>query len=310
MNTFSPARFFLSPFPHGDPSEALAWSWEPSILIGIGLWIAGYILVTGPLRRRGGWAAVSPWRQAAFYLGTLTLFVALVSPLDNLAEEFLFSAHMGQHMLLMMIAPALWLLGMPEGFVDRLVPRKLWRVTGLLVTPAAAFLIYNFWMLTWHVPGLYGAALVDIRVHILEHLIFMAAGVIGWWPVLGRSQKAAPAASPPVQMIYLFLMMFPMTMLAAVLTFAPAPLYSFYNEAPRLWGLSVMDDQQIAGLLMWIPGNMIFFLPFGFIFFKWMDRDAREGNAAVDKEEAAEMAAGLQNQEARDSRRPGQPYHL
>lgn len=260
----------------------MSWDWAPSILIGLILWVAGYALVSGPLRRRGGWFAVSTGRKIAFYAGSTIVFIALVSPLDRLADEYLFSAHMLQHMLLMMVAPPLWLIGVPDGLIDRIVPRKAWGVTQFLVGPVAAFVIYNLMVWAWHVPSAYDAALESERLHLVEHLTFMAAGVIGWWPVLGRSEKAARPAALPVQIIYLFVMMFPMTLLAALITFVRVPIYPFYTDAPRLWGLSVMDDQQVAGLLMWIPGNMIFFVPIAFIFFKWMGHEDETGDIFAD----------------------------
>jgi putative membrane protein len=257
-----------------------SWSWEPSILIGLVLWVAAYLVATGPLGLRWGLGRVSLGKRACFYLGTGLVFIALVSPLDHLSDEYLFSAHMLQHMLLMMIAPPLWLIGMPDGLLDRLVPERLQPVTRLIGTPVAAFVIYNAVLLIWHIPRLYDAALQDENIHVVEHLFFMAAGVIAWWPMLGHSQSAAPRASLATQTIYFFLMMGPMTLLAVLITFARYPVYSFYTQVPRLWGLSVMDDQQIGGLLMWIPGNMVFFIPFAVSFFRWFaQQDAIEDAA-------------------------------
>jgi putative membrane protein len=263
-------------FAQGNVPGIWVWTWQPSILIGLAVWIGLYRWATTAQGRRWGLAPVSRGRQAAFYLGTLLVFLALVSPIDHLADDYLFSAHMLQHMLLMMIAPPLWLLGLPDGLVDRLVPRRLVGAVRLLSKPVAAFAIYNAVLWIWHIPNLYDAALASEDLHIVEHIFFIGAGVIAWWPMLGRSEQAAPRATPAVQMVYLFLMMFPMTLLAALLTFARYPVYPFYASAPRLWGLSVMDDQQAGGLLMWIPGNMIYFVPFAFAFFRWFEKQDRE----------------------------------
>jgi putative membrane protein len=261
------------------------WSWEPSILIGIAVWIGLYILLTSSIARRWGIAPVSRGKQIAFYAGTALVFVALVSPLDHLSDEYLFSAHMLQHMFLMMIAPPLWLIGMPDGLVDRLVPGWLHPAARAISSPITTFLAYNAVLLVWHIPSLYDAALDNENIHVIEHLFFMVAGVMAWWPVLGHSEKAAPRAAPAAQMVYMFLMMAPMTLLAVLITFARYPVYPFYETAPRLWGLSVMDDQQAGGLLMWIPGNMIYFIPFAVAFFRWFGHLNEIEDAAYPPEE-------------------------
>jgi putative membrane protein len=271
-------------FAQGNVPGIWVWTWQPSILIGLAVLIALYRWATTAPGRRWGLAPVSRGRQASFYLGTLLVFLALVSPIDHLADDYLFSAHMVQHMLLMMIAPPLWLIGLPGGLVDKLVPQRLVGAARLVSKPVVAFAIYNGVLWIWHIPNLYDAALASEDLHIVEHLFFIAAGVIAWWPMLGKSEKAAPSASPAVQMIYLFLMMFPMTLLAALLTFARYPVYPFYSSAPRLWGLSVMDDQQAGGLLMWIPGNMIYFMPFAFAFFRWFEKQDRDEDVSFPPE--------------------------
>jgi putative membrane protein len=190
-----------------------------------------------------------------------------------------------QHMLLMMIAPPLWLIGMPDGLVDRLVPTWLQPLTRLVSAPLVTFAAYNAVLFIWHIPSLYDAALENEGIHVVEHLFFMAAGVMAWWPVLGHSEKAAPRAAPAVQVVYMFLMMGPMTLLAVLITFAHNPVYPFYETAPRLWGLSVMDDQQAGGLLMWIPGNMVYFIPFAVAFFRWFKHLDEIEDAAYPPEE-------------------------
>lgn len=274
------------------------WEWEPSILIGLFLWQTAYLWLTSRRRGKARWNPVSPGRKIIFSFGTLLAFLALVSPIDYISDHYLFSVHMLQHLLLIMVAPPLWLLGLPDNFLDGLaLPGLLQTLARRITHPVVAYLIFNSVVLIWHVPGFYEAALENNNLHILEHLMFIVVSIIGWWPMLGCSRQVAPRLSLPLQILYMFFMMFPTTFLGAVITLAPAPLIPFYVHAPRLWelaaspgqavttfgqttngwGLSVMDDQQAAGLLMWVPGNMIF-MAAGFIsLFKWfqdMERKA------------------------------------
>ncbi len=272
------------------------WNWEPSILIGMGIWIGGYFWLTRPGRRNPPWGRVPLARKLVFSLGTLVALLALITPIDYIADNYLFSAHMIQHLLLIMVVPPLWLLGLPDDFIDGLkLPGWAEALIGWVTRPAVAFLIFNAVLLIWHVPALYEATLENEGLHIFEHLLFMGTAMVGWWPVLGRSNRVAPQLSRPLQVLYMFLMMFPSTLLGAIITFARQPLIPFYATAPRLWqiaaapgqaaapagasagwGLSVMDDQQAAGLLMWIPGNMVYM---GFLFYflyTWLNEMDRE----------------------------------
>ncbi len=274
------------------------WTWEPSILIGIVLWTLGYVLLVGPLRKRNGWGLPLGWeRQLSFHLGTLILFIALVSPLDHLSDVYLLSAHMVQHLLLILIIPPLWLMGMPNGWLDAYIPPGLFqKFINWITRPVAAFLIFNGVFYAWHIPALYDAALFNENVHILEHMMFLAVAIIGWWPVLGFLPKAAPRASYPMQMLYLFLMMVFSTGLGALITLAKDPIYPYYLNAPRvlgsaplssfangprLWGLSIMDDQQAAGLIMWVPGNMIFFTAFMIVLAAWFKSEERKEHERI-----------------------------
>ena len=245
-------------------AEPLAWSWEPSVVAGTVLISALYAALAGPLRRRFSWGEPVPAsRQAAFHLANLCVFVALVSPLDSLADESLFSAHMIQHMLLTFVAPPLWLAGAPTWLAQKLVPiPALRRTLDRLTWPLSAFLIFNATMWAWHIPAAYNAALENERLHTIEHLAFMATAVIGWWPVLGPWLEEYPESESRLSTLgkafYLFLSTFPCTGLAALITLTPTRLYTFYGNASLQWGLSPMLDQQLGGVFMWLPGDMIF----------------------------------------------------
>jgi cytochrome c oxidase assembly factor CtaG len=268
------------------------WDWEPSILIGLALWTIGYVLVTGRLREQKKWGPpVSLARQISFHLGTLVAFFALVSPLDHLADVFLLSAHMVQHLLLILVSPPLWLVGIPSGLLDPLIPKGLLpKIIRWLTRPITAYLIFNGVFLIWHIPTLYDAALFHPLLHVAEHLSFIAAAVIGWWPMLGFLPKVAPRPAYGIQIFYCFALMLPSIALAAIITFARTPLYPFYLGAPavegnialpafvngaRLWGLSIMDDQQLSGMIMWVPGNMVYFTVFMVTVSNWFRENER-----------------------------------
>lgn len=250
----------------------LEWNFAPSVLLGLALWTAGYAVVVGSLRHRRGWGPAVPLpRQSAFYLGSLCALVALVSPLDTLGDSALFSAHMAQHMLLTFAAPALWMVGMPGWLIRRFVPVRLSR---LLSHPLVAFTLFNGVMWAWHIPAAYDTALQFEPLHILEHLTFIAAALIGWWPVLGPDQ--AGGLRLPYKLAYLVPSMFSCTALAALITLSSIQLYPFYGHASALWGLGPLADQQLGGLVMWLPGDMIYVILIVWTFLRLIDQDTLE----------------------------------
>jgi cytochrome c oxidase assembly factor CtaG len=223
-------------------------------MIGTVFLVLGYALATGPLRSRYRWGErVPPARQLVFYLGTLCMFLALIGPLDVLGDEDLFSAHMVQHMILSFVAPPLWLLGTPAWLIRRLVPRRSLRG---LINPVLAFALFNGVMWVWHLPAFYDDALSNEWLHIGEHLMFMASGVIGFLPVL--KSEMVSTMTPIRKLMYLVPAMFSCTALAALITLSSRQLYPFYGNASLGWGLTPLGDQQLGGLAMWLPGDMLY----------------------------------------------------
>ncbi len=222
-------------------------------------------------------------RAAWFLLGAWIILLALVSPLDGLSDEYLFSAHMVQHLLLTLVAPPLLLMGTP-GWMLRPVLRYriVAQVARVLTTPLVSFTVFNAVFLTWHLPALYEATLHNESIHILEHLLFMATGVLNWWPILSPLPEL-PRLSSPGQILYLFLEAVPETVLGALIVLAPTVLYPTYAAAPRLLGLDVLADQQIAGLVMWTLGGMIYLGTLAAVFFAWFGREERAEQDKLDQ---------------------------
>jgi putative membrane protein len=247
-----------NPLFHGEPG----WTWYPSVLIGFSLWTLLYVWAN-----RGKRTPLV--QQVAFHLGTLAGLIALVSPLDELGDEYLFSAHMVQHLLLMFVTAPLWLLGTPARLVDGIIPKRLNKLVNRLASPISAFVVFVGVLWFWHVPAVYELAQESEAVHIFEHLSFIGAALIGWWPVIGAETSRIPKPDPPVRMLYLFLLAVPCTALAAILTYAKTPLYPFYMTVPRMYGLSVLQDQHLGGLLMWLPTHMFLLLTLGITFLRW-----------------------------------------
>ena len=253
-------------------SEVLkfGWTWYPSVVIGFSIWTILYVLAI----RRGN---STPWiQQFAFHLGTLAGLVALVSPLDELGDEFLFSAHMVQHLLLMFVAPPLWLLGTPGWLVDKIIPKGMTRLVEWLTGPMFAFVAFTFIMFVWHIPFLYELAQENEGIHIFDHLTYIGAALIGWWPVMGAELSRIPKPEPPVRLVYLFLLSIPCTVLGALLTLAHSPFYASYVAAPHPFGLDALQDQRLGGLLMWMPTHMFLLLALGITFLKWFISSDRQ----------------------------------
>src|SRR3989440_9145652 len=254
-----------------------AWIWEPSILIGTALIVGLYLYAVGPLRKRYHLAErVKRGQVVAFLLGVFIMFLALVSPLDELGDSYLFSAHMVQHLFLTLVGPPLLLIGTPAWLLQPLLrKRTVFLIARVLTFPALAFFLYNadFWL--WHAPPLYNATLENQGIHILEHVTFIVFGILNWWPIFSPSEEL-PRLSLGGQILYIFLTGMPTVALGAGLTFFP-PLYAPYLAASRIWGLSAAVDQQLGGLIMWIPGNIFYIVIVSILFIQWMQKqDAKQ----------------------------------
>ncbi|MGD8404882.1 MAG: cytochrome c oxidase assembly protein [Anaerolineales bacterium] len=247
----------------------IGWTWYPSVVIGFSLWTVFYVLANRS--KQTPW-----WQQAAFHLGTLAGLLALFSPLDELGDEYLFSAHMVQHLLLMFVTAPLWLLGTPGWLVDGIIPERLDKLVKRLASPLSAFVAFVGVLWFWHVPAIYELAQESEAIHIFEHLSFIGAALIGWCPVAGAETSRLPKPAPPVRMLYLFLLTVPCTALAAILTFAGTPMYPFYVTAPHIFGLDALQDQHLGGLLMWLPTHMFLLLAIGITFLRWFIDSGRK----------------------------------
>jgi cytochrome c oxidase assembly factor CtaG len=264
------------------------WTWYPSVVIGFSLWTMLYIWAN-----RGRHTPLI--QQVAFHLGTLAGLLALVSPLDELGDEYLFSAHMIQHLLLMFVTVPLWLAGMPGWLVDGIIPKRLDLLVKRLAGLMSAFVTFVGVMWIWHIPAIYEMAQETEAIHIFEHLTFIGGALIGWWPVFGAGTSRIPKPEPPMRMLYLFLLAIPCTSLAAVLTFAHTPLYSFYVTAPHIFGLDALQDQRLGGLLMWLPTHMFLLLAIAITFFKWfVDSDRKAGKNFVESDSGNQFSKDFQ----------------
>ncbi len=258
------------------------WHFEPSVVAGLLLLTVGYLAAVGPLRSRfAGSAPVSLARQVTYLAGVAALVAALVSPLDHLAEEYLFSAHMVQHLLLTLVGIPLLLLGVPGWLVrPALRPPGALKLARALTSPVTAFLLFNGVFALWHWPALYDLALEREPIHAFEHLTFLATAVLFWWPVLGPLPEP-PRLSYPLQMLYLFLASLVSGALGALITLQPDVVYSFYRDAPLAWGLSPLDDQRLGGLIMWVGAMTYFLFAIGAVFIVWAGHD--EADAAAEE---------------------------
>jgi len=236
---------------------------------------------------------VSPWfrsprvRPLFFAAGIAVGLLALQSPIDAGGDRYLFLLHMLQHLLLMMVAPPLVLLGIcgvrpPQtGFLR---VRKVW---WLITRPWVAAVIFNAVMLFWHIPALYNTTLTVGAVHVLEHISFIGVGLVLWWPVIDpiRGSHTKPV-TPLTKIAMLVVSGIPPTVLGLIFALSRTPFYSFYVVAPRVWGLSPLADQEIGGVLMLGLGNIIYFVAILAIFMRLL------GDSAGDEREAARGLEG------------------
>ncbi len=242
-----------------------AWNFDPLILLNLSLLGAGYLLGIKRLWRKTGSHTIVSRGQATAYLSSLgILFFALLSPLHALSEE-LASAHMVQHMLLMVVAAPLFVLGSPGtvliwGFEKNWRPAvanwRRWVDVELLQRPLVAWVIYAAALWLWHLPAAYQAALVDPLVHDAQHLSFFAAACLFWRVTLNPS--ARHHLHPLTAVGFLFTTSLHAMLLGVFMALSPAVWYEIYAARTQMWGLTPHEDQQLAGLIMWMPACLIY----------------------------------------------------
>jgi putative membrane protein len=204
------------------------------------------------------------------------LLLSLNGPIHDLSDYYLFSVHMVQHLVLTLVFPPLFLAGLPPWLLRYLLVRRGVRpIARLLTRPWVAALLFSVTIAVWHLRPFYDLMMRNHEVHIATHLLFMVTATLMWWPVMSPLAEL-PRLPPLLAMLYLFLVGIPMQLVGALITFADEVLYPWYLAAPRTAGLSPLDDQQLGGLLMWIPGNLWIFAAIGVVFFKWAKEEERD----------------------------------
>ena len=250
----------------------------PSILIGCLYLIGVYLLLVGPARRRFGWSRepVARGRVVSWITAVLVIFFSLNGPLHDWADGYLFSAHMVQHLILMLIMPPLLIYGLPPWLIRKALEVSwVFRTARVLTHPGVAFVTYNVVFIFWHFPNWYNLALLDHNVHIVQHVTFMAVAVMMWWPVMSPVEELQRIPTGPLLMGWIFLFGIPGTVVSALITLSDDVLYTFYAAAPRITALSPLDDQRLGGLIMWIPGMLIFWIAITVVFFRWTSYEYR-----------------------------------
>lgn len=260
----------------------LDWGGDISVVAGVFFIEALYLLSVGPLRTRFPGSSDVPTRRIVlFTVGLWSIFFALYSPLDPLSDYYLFSAHMIQHLLLVLVGPPLMLLGTPGWMLRPILQLPgIFGIARVLTFPVLAALLFNVVFAIWHVPAIYEAGLKNITVHIIQHITFIATGVIMWWPVLSP-MKELPRLPYGAQVLYMFILSVPPAIVGALITFADGILYQTYANAPEIWGISTQADQQIGGVIMKLPGFLIFVTAAGIIFFNWAAKEEEKDRLEV-----------------------------
>lgn len=258
--------------------ELARWSWEPGIVLPLLVAAVVYVRGAAVLWSHEAQRGIQPWKIASFASGWVVVALALVSPL-HAASERSFSAHMIQHEALMVVAAPLLVLARPFIVMLWALPAKPRRAVGrvlstprvrrgwrVLICPFDAWLIHGIVIWVWHVPLLFQATLTNDAVHAVQHLSFLGSALLFWWVIIFPERRAARGMS----VVYLFTTAVHTGGLGALMAFARAPWYPLYSGRAGMWGLTPLGDQQLAGLIMWIPASVTYLVAALLIMRRWL----------------------------------------
>lgn len=266
----------------GDPSEG-PWAWHPHpdvwLLVAVlALGYVGLIRWLGPRLAEPGERPVTLRQAVLYYLGVALVWVAADWPVHDLSEGYLYSVHMVQHMVFSLVAPPLLLLGTPGWLVRAaLRPRRLLRAARWVTRPVPALLIFNGVVVATHLPVVVDLTLRSEPAHFAAHAVLVASALLMWWPVASPVPDLLPRLPYAGQMVYLFVQSLVPTVPASFLTFSPTAIYPFYEAVPRLWGISAVEDQRVAGLIMKLGGGLLLWGIIAALFFKWYAQEEASG---------------------------------
>lgn len=240
------------------------------------------------LQIRSGWQAI-PIRKMIYGIGGFAvLFFAVAGPPEAFSDEMFF-AHMTQHILIAMVAAVLmlaaspmaaYLWAMPETVRVGLGPslaERGWirRVNAFLTNPRFALPVFILTLWGWHIPEAYALAIRNDYAHLGMHLSMFSTAILFWWPIIGPPPVRSPL-SDPQRIIYLILVVTPTAVLAAIITLSNSIIYIPYLDTPHHFSLTPYEDQRIGGLLMWIPGNIVYLATLTTLFLRWFSREDRQ----------------------------------
>ncbi len=269
----------------------IGWFSDPAVLAPLLLFAAIYVWRFAKARREAHGRGAGALQAAAFAGGMLALLAALVSPIDGLGEDYLFSAHMVQHVLLGDIAPLLILLGLSR-VILRPATRRLMRVEralGRLASPVVGIAIWLAIMYLWHVPALYDAATENALVHLLEHASFFVAGLCLWWPLIQPvPMRRRMTGLEPIG--YIAAAKAGLAALGLYLAWSSTALYPYYEQTPRIWGLSPVEDQNVGGVLMMAEQSFTLVLVMVALFVRALTKSEEEQLRRERLEDRAESA--------------------
>ncbi len=291
----------VAPTPTSWLDVLLAWSIEPHVILPLlGLWLI-YRLAVQRVNAAHPGNPVPRFRVWSWNLGLGVLVLALCSPIATY-DTTLFSVHMVQHILLTLVAAPLLALGAPITLLLRVSSSKTRQRWILPVLHSWPMRVISFPVVTWvlfaavmwasHFSGLYDASLDNELIHIFEHALYLGVALLFWWPVVG-ADPSPWRMSHPARIGYLFLGMPQSSFLGLAIYSAPAVLYAHYATLQRSWGPTPLEDQQLAGVLMWVGGDAVFLIAMIAAVWVWLRAEEREGarlDAKLDRDEAARIA--------------------
>jgi putative membrane protein len=270
----------------------IRWTFDPAILLALALWTGVYVWRFRAARREAGGRGAGPRQAAAFAGCILVLLVALVSPIDDLGEQYLFSMHMTQHILLGDIAPLLLLLSLSR-VIMRPATRRLQSVErrlGRFASPVTFILLWLALLYFWHIPALYDAALEHPLVHALEHICFFTAGVLVWWPLI-QPVPMRHRLSGLSTFGYIGGAKVGLGVLGLFLTWSSVVAYTYYEHVPRIWGLSTIDDQRVGGAIMMVEQSLVLVTAFTVLFVRMLLQSEEDERRRERLEDAAAPSA-------------------